>query len=161
MEPRIELPACQLTEHHFRQAPVWRFIGPDEVADPDADESYVRAHETGPVEGEHASYLISATFTLKNGAPLPGFVEVGVLGKQVECTPGAVFAVGKSIEALGRDSATRLERILKVSDAQPVGWKLDVCICGETKPRNRSIEKPGALQALALLAQLGRLRRYR
>lgn len=84
-----------------------------------------------------------------------------MLGEQVECTPAAVFARGKSVEALGKDSANRLERILKTSGTQPIGWVLDVCICGESERRSQSIEKPGGLQIWVLLAQLMRLRRSR
>lgn len=161
MHRRIEMPAHQLTEGDLMQSPVWRFMASGEALDPDADESYVCTHEAGPLLGEYASYLISATFKLKSGYLLPGFVEVAVLGNRVECTPGAVFAGGKAVEALGKDSALRIQRILKLDDTQPVAWELDVAICGEQARRQRSIEKPGILQALALLAKLVRLHRSR
>lgn len=161
MNPLLEKPAHQLSESDFRQAPVWRFMELEEASSTNDDESYVCVHEAGPLLGEHASYLISATFTLKSGYLLPGFVEVAVLGNRVECTPGAVFAGGKVVEALGKDSALRIQRILKLDDAQPVAWELDVAICGEQARRQRSIEKPGILQALALLAKLVRLHRSR
>lgn len=158
MNPLLEKPADQLSESDFREAPVWRFMDSEQTSSTNADESYVCVHEAGPLFGEYASYLVSATFRLKSGHVLPGFVEVAVLGNKLECTAGAVFAGGKAVEALGKDSALRLQRILKISDAQPVMWQLDVCICGEMKPRKQSIARPGILQAVVLLVQLLRLR---
>ena len=161
MAPHREMPAYQLTEADFRQTPVWRFMNEGEAVSADADESFVSAHEAGPMLGEYASYLVSATYTLKNGSLLPGFVELAVLGKMVECTPGAVFAKGKTVESLGKDTALRLQRILKLEDAQPVAWQLDVCVGGEREPRRSTIARPGLLQALMLLFKLGRLYRAR
>lgn len=161
MKPHLEMPAYQLTESDFQQTAVWRFLNSGEAVSSQADESYVGAYEAGPSLGEYASYLVRATYTLRNGAVLPGFVELAVLGKMVECTPGAVFARGKTVEALGKDSALRLQRILKVDDAQPTAWELDVCICGEREHRKSSIAKPGLLQAFALMGKLVRLHRSR
>lgn len=157
----LSLPAHALSADHFRQHRVWRFITPGESSDPDADESHVLPQTLGPAMGDCASYLVSATFTLKNQQVLLGFVEVGVLGQQLEFTPGAVFAGGKTVEALGKDTAIRLERILKTKDAQPVSWELDVCLAGEARRRKGDIARPGLAQAFALLLQLGRLGRMR
>lgn len=161
MNDRIELPAHSLGEHHLLEAKVWRFLGIGESTDPDADESQVLAQEAGPSQGEYASYLVAARFKLKNGTSLPGLVQVDLLGKQVECTPVSVFAKGKAIDPLGKDTASRLERILGAKDAQPIAWQLEVHIGGEVEPRAATIARPGVLQALSLLAQLGRLHRSR
>lgn len=161
MGDRIELSAHALSAEHFQQYPVWRFLRPDEAADPDADESFVLPHTHGLGVGDHATYLVKATFTLKSGLHLPGFVELTVLDQKLEFSPGVMFAGGKAVEALGKEAAVRLERILKTKDAQPVSWELDVCISGEGSRRKGSIEKPGFAQALALLVQLGRLRGMR
>ena len=161
MNPFLQKPAHQLSESDFRHAPVWRFMESEEASSTNADESFVCAHEAGPMLGEYASYLVSATYTLKNGSLLPGFVELAVLGKMVECTPGAVFAKGKTVESLGKDTALRLQRILKLEGAQPVAWQLDVCVGGEREPRRSTIARPGLLQVLMLLFKLGRLHRAR
>ncbi len=161
MGDRIELPAHALSVEHFQRYPVWRFLGSDEASDPDADESFVLPHTIGIGVGDCASYLVRATYALKSNLRLTGFVEVGALGRKLEFTPGVVFAGGKAVEVLGREAAVRLERILKAKDAQPVSWELDVCLSGEGSPRKGDIAKPGFAQALALLVQLGRLRRMR
>jgi hypothetical protein len=156
-----EIPAHQLSANHLQQARVWRFLVEGESTDPWADESQVRAQELPPQLGEYASYLLAATFTLKGGATLPGIVQVDILGTQVECTPVAVFANGKSVDPLGRETATRLGRILKIDDAQPVFWQLEVVLQGERTRHQARVERPGALQALGLFAQIVRLHRSR
>jgi hypothetical protein len=161
MGDRIEQPAHALSAEDFQRYPVWRFLGPDEACDPDADESFVVPHTIGIGVGDDATYLVRATYALKSRTHLPGFVELGVIGRKLEFTPGVVFAGGKAVEALGREAAVRLERILKTKDTQPVAWELDVCLAGEDRPRKADIAKPGYGQALALLVQLGRLRRMR
>lgn len=161
MTARIEVPAHALGVEHFRRTSIWRYLAPGEASDPDADESFVSPHTPGVSLGAPASYLVSATFTLKSRAQLPGFVEVGVLEQGLEFTTGIVFAGGKAVEALGRETAVRLERILKMKNAQPVSWELDVCILGEGHRRKGQIAKPGWAQTLALLVQLGHLRRMR
>lgn len=157
----FEVAAPHLAPKHLQIARVWRFLAPGESDDPDADESQLRAQQHPPSLGEHASYLVGAVFTLKSGIRLPGLVQVGVLGQQVECTPDSVFAGDKVVSALGNDTAARIERILNVANAQPVAWELDVVITGEASPRSDRIARPGAWQALGLLAQLVRLRRTR
>lgn len=154
----IEIPAHSLSAEHFQRYPVWRFLRPGEASNPDADESFVRPHTLQVSVEDNASYLVRATFALKCRLQLSGFVEVAVLGQSLELTPGVVFAGGKAVEALGKETAVRLERILQTKDAQPVAFELDVCIFGEGSRRKGDIAKPGFAQGLALLVQLGRLR---
>lgn len=156
-----ELPAHALRAEHFQQHPVWRFVRPGEASDPDADESFVVPHTLGVSVGDHASYLVRATFVLKSRQQLSGFVEVAALGQALTFTPGVVFAGGKAVEALGREAAVRLARILKAQDTQPVSWQLDVCLVGEGSRRKGRVARPGLAQAWALLVQLGHLRRMR
>lgn len=161
MADSTEVPAHALCAEHFQQHPVWRFVRPGEASDPDADESFVLPHTGGVSAGDHASYLVSATYALQSRQQLSGFVEVAALGRTLEFTPGVVFAGGKAVEALGNQAAVRLARILKTKDAQPVSWELDVCLVGEGGRRKGNVARPGLAQAWALLLQLGRLRRMR
>lgn len=154
-------PANELPEADFQGSGVWRFVGPDEMEQFEVDESYVVLQASPPGAGEHGSYLIAARYELRNGDVLPGFVEVGVLGTRCEVTPSVIFAAGKSVEALGRDTETRLQRLLKIGNAQPVRWQLAQPLRGEAQARSGSIGRPGLSQALGLLAQLARLKRSR
>lgn len=104
-----ELPAHALRAEDFEHTPVWRYLVPDEASEPDADESFVRAHTLDLDLGDCASYLVKATITLKSGLQLPGFMELTLLDRKVEWTPGVVFAGGKAVEALGKDTAVRLD----------------------------------------------------
>ncbi len=155
-----EMPANLLSEQHLEHAQVWRFLAIGESADPDADESQVRADQAPGIEST-GSFLVASTFTLKAGARLQGLVQVDVLSGRIEFTPCTVFAKGRPVTALGRDTASRIARILRIEGAQPVSWQLDVLLAGEQTYRHGVIARPGLLQALGLLAQLGRLRRAR
>lgn len=105
-----EMTAHALSAEHFQRYPVWRFLGPEEASDPDADESCVLPHTSGVSLGDNASYLVSATFALESQQQLSGFVEVTVIGQQSQFIPGAVFAGGRAVEALSKEAAVRLER---------------------------------------------------
>jgi hypothetical protein len=140
---------------------VWRFVTPDESDEFNVDESYVLAQTTAPGAGEFGSYLVAAHVELQAGAVLPGVVQVDILDAQFVFTPVTVFAAGKSVDPLGQDAQTRLQRILKTPGAQPFRWRLDVTLIGESKPRSAPIANPGLGQALDLLAQLLRLKHSR
>lgn len=122
------------------------------------DESHVVAEAGPPRTGHCGSYLIAARFKLTNGTVLPGMVQVDVLTSGVECTPASVFAGGKKVDPLGRETATTLQRLLKTTHTQPMGWHLDVTLVGEREARSGPIGKPGLGQALWLVAQLARLK---
>lgn len=160
MTPALEVPAHQLALAHLQQAPVWRFLAAGESADPEADESLVRADQA-PGLGSTGSFLIAATFTLASGLRLPGLVQVDVLAGQVALTPCTLWAQGKPVSALGRDTATRLGRILQADNTQPVSWQLAVPLHGEQAVRQGTIARAGWRQALGLLLQLGRWRLMR
>lgn len=139
---------------------MWRFVVEGESADPDADESQIRA-DAAPRLGDFGSYLVAATYTLHNGTKLPGVVQLDLLGTQVECLPALIFARGKSIDPLAGDAASRLERVLKQADVQPIAWQLDVLLQGERTLRGATIKRLRVFQLVQLLAQLWRLRRVR
>lgn len=153
--------ASSLTHADLTAAPVWRFLTPEDEAPEGADESWVRPQAAPPRRGQPASYLVAATFRLRGGTTVPGLVQVDVLGAQVEFDPCVIFAGGKSVEPLGHDTSQRLARLLKVTDAQPVHWALDILLDGETAVREAPIGKPGAMQVLGLLFKLARLKRLR
>lgn len=154
-------PASSLAEADLAAHPVWRFVRAGEIDDPEADESFVVAQSEPPQHGDHASYLVQASYTLDDGAHLPGMVQVDLLGPHVETTPAAVFAAGKCVDPLGRDAAVRLGRILQSVPRQPVQWSLGVTIGGEPQPRANAIPKAGFAQAFSLILQLARLKRMR
>lgn len=154
-------PASSLAEADLATHPVWRFVLAGEIDDPEADESFVVTQSEPPKRGDHASYLVQASYTLDDGTHLPGMVQLDLLGLHVETTPAAVFAAGKSVDPLGRDTAVRLGRILQSGPRQPVQWMLGVTIDGESLPRAKAIPKGGLAQAFSLLVQLARLKRMR
>jgi hypothetical protein len=154
-------PASSLTEQDLAVHPVWRFVRPGELPDEEADESFVVAQAAAPKLGDHASYLIQASYTLDDGTRLPGIVQVDLLDQHVETTAAVLFAAGKSVEPLGGDTAARLGRILKSGPRRPVQWRLSVAIGGEPLPRVNDIPKSILAQAFGLLLQLARLKRMR
>jgi hypothetical protein len=153
--------APSLTPSDLAAHPVWRFLTPDEAAAAGADESCVCAEAAPPAVGAHGSYLVAATYRLRDGTTTAGLVQVDVLGARVEFDPCVIFAAGKSVEPLGHDAARRLARLLKITDAQPVGWTLAVTLGGERALRSQAIGRPGAAQVLGLLFKLARLKRMR
>ena len=156
--PHLSKSAASLSESDVSSTPVWRFVTPDELADHEADESHVLPHDKPLFLGDHASFLVRASYLLEDATHLRGIVQVDILGNNVVFTPCSVFAAGKEVDPLGTEAATRLARILKSSRAQPTRWTLDVLIEGESRARSQAIRKPGIAQALGLLAQLVRLK---
>jgi hypothetical protein len=122
------------------------------------DESYVILENCSPGVGQYGSYLLAARYELRSGDVLPGVVDVGILNTHLEFTPATIFAAGKSVDALGRETETRLQRLLKFANAQPVRWQLEHPLASETDLRCGSVGKPGFAQALGLLGQLARLK---
>jgi hypothetical protein len=158
---RAARPAHELKEADFLANRVWRFITPGEFEDSNADESYVVAEADAPGTGQCGSFLVAAHYELQSGTVLPGVVQVDVLNTQIEFTPSTVFAAGKNVDPLGRDTETQLQRLLKTTGVQPIRWRLGVLLRGETATHTESIGKPGLSQAIGLLAQLARLKRSR
>lgn len=154
-------PAPELDADTIASAPVWRFLTEGESTDPDADESFVRAQDTPPAIGEHASYLVAATYTLANGQRLPGLVQVDILGSHVELDPCAIYALGKQVDPLSKDAEMRLTRILHEENTRPVEWELVVSLVGENQSRREAISSSSFMRALGLLAKLVRLKRLR
>ncbi len=161
MHPDSERPAPLLDQDAVAVSPVWRFLQPGESTDPDADESYVRSSNTPPSPGEYASYLIRATFAFDHELNLPGLVQVDIIGQTVEFTPCSVFASGKAVDPLAKDAAVRLTRILKQEVSPARRWTLDVVLKGERDHRTQPLSGSSLIEALGLLAKLGRLRRLR
>lgn len=140
---------------------MWRFVTPDESEEFNVDESHVVAQAAAPGTGQFGSYLVAAHYQLQSGTVLLGVVQVDILDKRLEFTPSTIFVAGKSVDPLGRDTETRLRRLLKTTGVQPVRWRLGTALSTESNPRSGSIAKPGILQALGLLAQLLRLKHSR
>ncbi len=152
------LPANELQEAHFQGSGVWRFVTPDEMKDFGVDESYVVLESCSPGVRQYGSYLLAARYELRSGDVLPGVVDVGILNTHLEFTPSTIFAAGKSVDALGHETETRLQRLLKVGNAQPIRWQLQHPLANEADRRSGPVGKPGFAQALSLLGQLVRLK---
>lgn len=154
-------PANELQEADFRGSGVWRFVTPDEMEHFGVDESYVVQESGSPGAGQYGSYILAARYELRSGQVLPGVVDVAILNAHLEFTPSIIFAAGKSVDPLGRETEGRLQRLLKISNAQPVRWQLERPLAGEADLRAGSIGRPGISQALRLLRQLVRLKLLR
>jgi hypothetical protein len=157
MEPTESVPAHKLKQADFQRHLVWRFEADSEhIAE--ADESHVSPAEEALRLGIFGSYLVAATFGLKNGQELPGVVQADFLGKKVLFTPTVIYAEGKPLDPLGSDTHSRLARIVKTSNAQPIGWRLDAHFAGELAARRGRISQSTVVRALSLLIQLISLR---
>lgn len=149
--------ANTLSASDLQSHPIWQFRT-DAEGDEELDESHV-APCTEPVAlGTYGSYLVAATYGLKNGASLPGSVQVDVLGKKVHFTPTVVYVQGKQVDPLARDAEQRLSRITKTSNTRPLRWGLTVAFQGEMQVRRGRIARSTLGTALALLVRLVLLR---
>lgn len=157
MSPTGSRPVHELTEADFQRHPVWRFVGDAEEGG-EADESHAEPAPSGLREGEYASFMVRATFLLKNGQTLPGAVQVDLLGPRTLFTPAFAYVRGKTLDPLAADAETRISRITKVSDARPASWSLDAPFAGESEVRTGSIAQSVFFQALVLLVRLVSLR---
>ena len=151
------VPAYQLTEADFQRHGAWQF-DLDAEHTPGADESHVSPAAEAPGLGMHGSFLLAATFRLKNGHELPGAVQADFLGRKVHFTPAAIYAQGKSVDPLDSDTRTRLARITKAANANPIAWRLDAHLAGEPTVRRGRIARSRWVQAFVLLVQLISLR---
>lgn len=161
MNTHAPRPAPEVLEADLLATRVWRFIMPGETENPDADESYAVPEVDAPGAGQYGSFLVASHYELQSGTVLPGIVQVDILNTQIEFIPSTLFASGRRVDPLGRDTERRLQRLLKTTGVQPVRWRLDVVLRGETTFRSAPIARPGFLQAAGLLAQLVRLKRSR
>lgn len=145
--------AGTLSEADFQSHPIWQFLT-DIEGNAGEDESHV-APGTEPLTiGTHGSYLVAATYRLKNGASLPGAVQVDVLDQKVYFTPAVVYAQGKAVDPQASDAETRLTRITKTPYTRPVCWELVVSFEGESKPRQGRISRSTLGAAISLLVRL-------
>jgi len=158
MEHTESVPAYNLTEADFQRHPIWQFEL-DSEHKVGANESHVSpAAATALSLGTYGSFLVAATFRLKNGHELPGAVQVDFLGDKVHFTPTAIFARGKLLDPLSSDAQRRLARIIKTSGAKPVVWRLNAYVAGESTLRRGRIWQFTLVKALILLVQLISLR---
>jgi hypothetical protein len=151
------IPANKLSAADLMANPVWRFFTDAEGGE-EVDESHVGPCNEPLALGTFGSYLVAATYRLKNGASLPGAVQVDVLGKKAHFTPAVVYAREKSVDPLDRDAERRLSRTTKTSDAKPMRWELAVTFHGENQTRRGRIARSTYGTALLLLARLILLR---
>ena len=147
------VPANTLSASDLQSHPIWQFRTDEEV-----DESHVAPNIEPLAIGTYGSYLVAATYGLKNGASLPGSVQVDVLGKKVYFTPAAVYALGKQVDPLAHDAEQRLSRITKTVNTRPLHWELTVAFHGEQQVRRGRIARSTFGTALALLVRLVLLR---
>jgi hypothetical protein len=151
------IPADELSAADFRSNPVWRFLT-DAEGDGEADESFV-APSTEPLAlGAFGSYLVAASYGLKNGASVPGCVQVDILGRTVHFTPALVYVEGKPVDPLASNAEQRIARITKTSNTRPLQWELAVPFHGELQTRRGRIARSAFVRALALLVRLVLLR---
>jgi hypothetical protein len=130
----------------------------DAEGDADGDESHV-APSTEPLAlGTFGSYIVAATYRLKNGASLPGSVQVDMLGQKVHFTAVVVYAQGKAVDPLAHDAELRLARITKASNTRLSHWELAVLFHGERTARRGQIAKSTFGTTMALLTRLVHLR---
>ncbi|MFZ2161049.1 MAG: hypothetical protein WAW02_02420 [Sideroxyarcus sp.] len=149
--------ANKLCPADLQSHPIWQFrMEAEGVAD--VDESYVSPSTESLALGTFGSYIVAATYGLKNGASLPGSVQVDLLGQKVYFTPAVVYAQGKPVDPLARDAGLRLARITKTSNTQPVHWELAVAFHGERSLRRGRIAQSTFGTALSLLLRLMFLR---
>ncbi|WJN61118.1 hypothetical protein [Pseudomonas sp. SO81] len=149
--------ANKLSAADLRTNPIWRFRTDAEGGE-EVDESHVAPHNEPLALGTFGSYLVAATYRLKNGATLPGAVQVDVLGEKAYFTPAVVYARERSVDPLDRDAERRLSRITKMSDAKPMRWELAVTFHDESQTRRGRIARSTYGIALLLLARLVFLR---
>ena len=145
--------AEKLSVKDFQSHPIWQFCM-DAEGDADVDESHLAPSIEPPALGTFGSYLVAATYGLKNGASLPGSVQVDILGQKARFTPAVVYAQGKAVDPLAPDAEVRLARITKTSNTRPLHWELSVPFQGERTVRSGQIAKSTPGTALALLARL-------
>ncbi|MEQ1516838.1 MAG: hypothetical protein ABL931_10155 [Usitatibacteraceae bacterium] len=149
--------AEQLSATDLRSHPIWQFRM-DAEGNEDVDESHVTPSAAPLALGSFGSYIVAATYGLKNGANLPGSVQVDVLGQKVHFTPAVVYAKGKAVDALAHDAELRLARITQTSNTRPLNWQLAVPFHGERAVRRGRIAKSTFGKAMATLVQLFLLR---
>ena len=145
--------AEKLSVTDFQSHPTWRFCM-DAEGDAEVDESHVAPSIEPPALGTIESYLVAATYGLKNGTSLPGSVQVDILGQKVHFTPAVVYAKGKAVDPLAGDAEVRLARITKTSNTRLLHWELSVPFHGEQRVRSGQIAKSTFGTALALLVRL-------
>jgi hypothetical protein len=145
--------ADTLSASDLQLNPIWQFRTDGEV-----DESHVAPSMEPVALGTYGSYLVAATYGMKNGASLPGSVQVDVLGKKVYFTPAVMYAQGKQVDPLAQDAEQRLSRITKTSNTRPVHWELSVAFQGEKQLRRGRIARSTFGTALGLLVRLVLLR---
>lgn len=147
------VPVNALTAENLRQFPVWRYLVDGEGVE-GADESFVTPiHEVPPV-GAYGSFVLAATYLLRDATRLPGAVQLDQLGMKRRFTPILIHAAGKGLDPLGADIAERLTRLRKTPSSAPLRWTLEIPLPSDKTPISRRIYQSRTIQALALLAQL-------
>jgi hypothetical protein len=149
--------ANTLSASDLQSHPIWQFRT-DAEGDEEVDESHVAPSIEPVALGAYGSYLVAATYGLKNGTSLPGSVQVDVLDQKVHFTPAVVYAQGKPVDPLAHDAEQRLSRITKSSNTRPLHWELTVAFQGEKQVRRGRIARSTFGTALALLVRLVLLR---
>lgn len=153
----VPLPVPELTAEHLRAHPVWAFLTDDE-GEENQDESFVKPLPAPPSVGSYGSYVLSATFTLREGDQIPGAIQLDQLGNKRHFTPILIHAAGKQLDPLDPDVEKRLTRLRKTPGGPPVRWVLDITLPGDAAPLSRKFSRFRAIRILGMLAKLVLLR---
>ena len=157
MAPTASIAVCELTEADLEREPIWQFRTEAEGKD-DVDESHASPNPDGLRVGSFGSFIVQATYVLKNGQELPGAVQVDLLGPKVLLAPAFLWAQGKQLDPLAPDVETRLRRITGVPNSRPSCWRLGVPFAGESRVPTGRIAQSNFMQALGLFGRLVSLR---
>lgn len=147
------VPVTMLTAENLRQFPVWSYLL-DGEGDEGIDESFVAPANEMPPAGAYGSFVIAATYQLRDATKLPGAVQLDQLGTKRHFTPILIHAAGKGLDPLAPDIAKRLTRLRKTPSGPPIRWTLDIRLPDAKAPASGRIHQSRALQALALLTRL-------
>ena len=146
-------PANKLVRKDFVEHPVWQWVTDCEG---ETDESCVHPYSGSQVpQAEFRQYLVAATITLRDGAILPGCVEVTTLqGKRAQFYPLFVFLMDRQLECVSNETDRLLSRHTQFSGNRPVKWQLAVLLAGEKKLRYGSVRRSMLYLLLSFLIKI-------
>jgi len=153
----ISLCVSKLTEADLLRHPLWQFVGDDD-GENGGDESHVSPVLELSLAEVTGSFIAYATYKLKNGQDIPGAVQVDVVRSKAYFTPAFIYVGSKALDPLEANITSRIARLTKSTDTQPVKWTLAAILKGETSPRTGRISQFLFIKAIVLVARLIALR---
>ncbi|SHH60093.1 hypothetical protein [Massilia sp. CF038] len=125
----------------FAGFPVWEWAL-NEEATLGQNESFVRPTALAAIALEQPCQLVvAATFTLSNGACLPGCVELDIRARKVRAVPMFLLLQDRHLELGDEQTLSTLAHFTKVADVRPVAWELAVPVAGQSGPLRGSIRR--------------------